>query len=126
MQVTQQGGFEAFESTDGKVLYYHKANAIWRVAVEGGEETRLFEGVNWGCWSVTEQGICFLNRKATPRFAIELFNFATQQVSRIASVEKDPSTISPPGFAVSPDGRWILFKRIDQSDNDILLVENFR
>ncbi len=126
IQITQQGGFEAFESPDGKYLYYHKANAIWRVAAQGGEETRLVEGVHWGCWAVTERGICFLNRSATPRFAIEMFHFATQQISQLANVEKDPNIISPPGFAVSPDGRWILFKRIDQSDNDILLVENFK
>lgn len=126
VQVTQQGGFEAFESTDGKMLYYSKGNAIWRMEVAGGAETQLLDGIAWGYWAVTAQGICYLNRQATPRPAIELFNFATRQVSRLATVEKDPSIPSPPGFAVSPDGRWILFKRIDQSDNDILLVENFQ
>jgi hypothetical protein len=30
------------------------------------------------------------------------------------------------GFAVSPDGRRILFTRVDQIDSEIMLVENFR
>jgi Tol biopolymer transport system component/DNA-binding winged helix-turn-helix (wHTH) protein len=126
VQVTQQGGFEAFESTDGKTLYFSKGNALWRMEVAGSAETQLLDGIAWGYWAVTAQGICYLNRQAIPRPAIELFNFATRQVSRLVTVEKDPTIPSPPGFAVSPDGRWILFKRIDQSDNDILLVENFR
>ncbi|MBL8207069.1 MAG: PD40 domain-containing protein [Blastocatellia bacterium] len=124
MQVTQQGGFEAFESADGKTLYYQKDNAIWQFV--DGAETRVIDGVEWGYWAVTAQGLCFLNRKTTPQFTIELFDFATQQVRRLANVEKDPNIISPPGFAVSPDGRWILYKRIDQHDNEIMLVENYR
>jgi hypothetical protein len=31
-----------------------------------------------------------------------------------------------PGFAVSPDGRWILCAQLDQSGSDIILLENFR
>jgi Tol biopolymer transport system component/DNA-binding winged helix-turn-helix (wHTH) protein len=125
-QVTQQGGFVPFESIDGRLLYYHKRGGIWRMPVEGGEETRVLDQVEWGYWAVTEQGICFLNRQAQPRPAIELFDVATGQLKRIATVEPDLGFPVPPGFAVAPDGRWLLYKRVDQSDNDIMLVENFR
>lgn len=29
-------------------------------------------------------------------------------------------------LAVSPNSKWILYVQIDQEDNDIMLVENFR
>jgi hypothetical protein len=29
------------------------------------------------------------------------------------------------GFAVSPDGRWVLYQR-QERESDIMLVENFR
>ena len=30
------------------------------------------------------------------------------------------------GFAVSPDGKWLLYSRIDETASDLMLVENFR
>jgi len=27
---------------------------------------------------------------------------------------------------ISPDGRWLLYAQVDQTDGDITLVENFR
>jgi hypothetical protein len=94
--------------------------------VEGGEEKRLLEGMGWGYWAVLEAESCFLNRRATPRPAIELYSLATGQIRRLTTIEKDLGIALPPGFAVSSDGRWILYKRVEQSDNDIMLMKNFR
>ena len=61
-QVTRNGGFEAFEATDGKNLYYAKREpGIWRRSLAGGEESRILEQAGWGNWALLEQGICFLN-----------------------------------------------------------------
>ena len=48
VQVTRTGGFEAFESPDGKLLYYTKGRqtpGLWSMPVGGGEETRVLEKV---------------------------------------------------------------------------------
>jgi hypothetical protein len=75
---------------------------------------------------VLDQGICFLNFNAIPRPTIELFNFANHKMTRIATIEKEQNSWGGGAFAVSPDGRWILYRRVDQFDSDIMLVENFR
>ena len=131
VQVTQNGGFAAFESPDGQFVYYAKFTepGIWRVPVEGGEETLVLDLLQpgfWGYWAVVEEGIYFLNAEAKPRPAIEFFRFADGKTLRIAPLEKRPA-LWPPGLAVSPDGRYILYVQIDQvTTSDIMLVENFR
>jgi Tol biopolymer transport system component len=128
MQVTKQGGFAAFESFDGATLYYAKGQAVaglWKVPVAGGEETPVLEQLGadlWGYWSLTADGIYFYD---TTTKAIEFFSFNTRKVTQVAKREKPPH-FSVPGFAVSPDGRWILFTQVDQDDSHIMLVENFR
>jgi serine/threonine protein kinase len=130
VQVTTRGGYEAFESRDGKYIYYAKRepgiSGIWRVPVGGGEETRVFDQGNSGFWALLEQGICFFNSNATPQPAIEFFNFATRQATPLIRIERTKAPGGPPGLAVSPDGRWLYYWQVDQSDNDIMLVENFR
>ncbi len=124
-QVTKQGGFVAFESSDGKFLYYFKAGgSIWRMPVEGGEETRILDkNIGYGSWRVLEKGICLIDEGATPA-QIEFFDFATHRVKQIATLDKEKGLAGGP--VVSPDGQWILFARVDQVESDIMLVENFR
>ena len=126
-QITKNGGYEAFESADGKTLYYAKREpGIWRLSLAGGEETRILEQGKWGCWALLEQGICFLDQRAQPQPTLEFFNFATSQTTRFGRLERTAASGFSLGLAVSTDGRWILYWQIDEVDNDIMLVENFR
>jgi Tol biopolymer transport system component/tRNA A-37 threonylcarbamoyl transferase component Bud32 len=128
VQVTKKGGHEAFESPDGKTLYYTKSledNSLWNVLVDGGEETpvlpRLALGL-WGYWSVTTEGIYYYNAATK---SIELFSFATHRITQIAKPEKAP-TPDYQGLAISPDGRSILFAQVDEETSKIMLAENLR
>jgi len=130
VQITQHGGFAAFESPDGQFVYYAKFEkpGIWRVATEGGEEQLVLDVLGpglWGYWTVVDTGIYFLNAEAKPRATIEFFSFATRRVMPVAALEKEPDAWDP-GLAVSPDGRWILYSQVDQLGIDVMLVENFR
>jgi len=128
VQVTKRGGFAAFESFDGKTLYYAKGQSVaglWEVPVAGGGEKPTLEQLGaslWGYWAPTAEGIYFYD---APAKAIEFFSFNTRKVARVAKPEKPPLFYSP-GFAVSPDGRSILFAQQDQAESHIMLVENFR
>ncbi len=128
VQVTRGGGFAAFESLDGKTLYYAKGLTVpglWKVPVEGGEETLVLEQLAaslWGYWGLTRDGIYFYD--AATR-AIEFFSFATRKTTQIAKPEKEPHR-SNPGFSVSPDGQWILYAQLDVIASHIMLVVNFR
>jgi Tol biopolymer transport system component len=131
--VTKGGGSAAYESRDGQFLFYTKARnvaGIWRVPVEGGEETLVLDTHKagyWSAWTVVEQGIYFLTAEQMGRPAIEFFSFTTGRVIEVAALAKPfRLATNPEGLSVSPDGRWILYTQEDQRDVDLMLVENFR
>ena len=132
-QVTKSGGSGAYESVDGKFVYYTKGRdipGIWRMPVDGGEETLVLDTHKagyWSAWTVVEQGIYFVTAEQPARPAIEFLSFKTRRVTEVAAMTKPfkPWT-NPEGLSVSPDGRWILYTQEDRADVDIMLVENFR
>jgi Tol biopolymer transport system component/DNA-binding winged helix-turn-helix (wHTH) protein len=128
-RVTQHGGFAAFESSDGRYLYFAKDNepGIWRMPTGGGDETRILADLSpeyWGDWALSQRGIYFFPG-ASPHAAIEFFDFASKRVSRVAELAGPPPA-GDPGFAVSPDARRIIFSQVDTSAVDLMLVKNFR
>ena len=126
VQVTKGGGFAAFESYDGKTLYYAKSQAgpgLWEVPVAGGEETPVTKQLAaWGYWGLTQKGIYFYDAGTK---AIEFYSFATRKVVRVVTPERDP-VLYICGLSVSPDGRWILYTQVDTSSSNIMLVQDFR
>ena len=38
----------------------------------------------------------------------------------------DQISSGPANFTISPDGRWLVYVRIDQSIADLMLIENFQ
>jgi Tol biopolymer transport system component len=129
VQVTKKGGFAALESRDGKTLYYakrlkfpgyRKVQGLWKVQVEGGEETLVLKELAAGlydCWDLTGEGIYFYDDS---RSAIEFFSFATHKETPVARSEKRGGPL-----ALSPDDRWILFSQVDLDTSHIMMVENF-
>jgi serine/threonine protein kinase len=128
VQVTRQGGREAFESFDGNFVYYTRGfgiPGIWKVPVAGGEETLVLDEALQGFWALRDNGIYFINPKATPLPTIEFLDFATGHTKRVAAIEKE-FQLTHPSLAVSPDGRWLLYAKEEILESDIMLVENFR
>jgi Tol biopolymer transport system component/DNA-binding winged helix-turn-helix (wHTH) protein len=129
VQVTRHGGFAAFESPDGRFLYYAKGLAVpglWRIPTNGGEEIELIRSLEagyYGYWAVVENGIYYLDTMAKP--GIAFFNTTTHRTTRVFDLENRPARQAP-GLAVSPDKRTILYTQLDALNSDVILVDNFR
>ena len=129
-QVTKRGGFVAFESFDGKYLYYAQKNInseILRVPLTGGEEQPVdkhLNGLLWCMWKLTEKGIYFIKPDSSQKGHIYFYNLSNGQTNQIATSEK---TIYPySGIDVSPDGRSLLYTQVDRIESDIMLIQNFQ
>jgi Tol biopolymer transport system component len=129
VQVTHHGGFAAFESPDGRFLYYAKGLGVpglWRIPTNGGEEIEVLSSLDaalWGYWAVVENGIYYLDTTAKP--GINFFDTARHRTARVFDLENRPAW-GAPGLAISPDKKTILYSQLDVLSSDIILVENFR
>jgi len=136
-QVSKRGGWEARESPDGRYLYYVKYHAswlinppvrsggIWRIPIGGGEETQFLDHGEPGLWTLTRRGIYLLNLLPGGP-AVEFYSFATQRLTRIATLPEDTRLdTASPAFTVSADGQTILYGQVTLGGN-IVVIENFR
>jgi Tol biopolymer transport system component len=132
VQLTKGGGAEALESPDGQIIYYTKVAEIgpglWSVPTGGGDEQRILESVRFGYWAVVPRGIYFIDFDvpSDARRPVRFFNFQSRQVTQVGTVENTVSWSDTPGFAISPDGRWLLYTSLESTDADLMLVDNFR
>jgi Tol biopolymer transport system component/DNA-binding winged helix-turn-helix (wHTH) protein len=128
VQVTKGGGNEAFESADGKFVYWAKGGitGIWRVSVEGGEESLALDAVTQNLWALTGQGICYFDLKNPAVPILKFYSLATRKTALLRQFPRgtEIDTLSKT-LSVSPDGRWILHTQFDQAGSDLMLVENF-
>jgi Tol biopolymer transport system component/DNA-binding winged helix-turn-helix (wHTH) protein len=126
IQLTRRGGWNAFESADGRLLYYAKQFVdaeIWRMPTGGGEEGPLpgMPHVEYSAWWVpTAAGIYFIAQGPVPR--VRFYDFATRAVKAIADLPGAPAPYVG-GISVSKDGRYVIYSQIDETASDLMLVD---
>ena len=116
VQVTRHGGFSAYESLDGRTVYYAKHRyedpEIWQVSPAGGEEKRVSSLVRpstWANWSVSDHGIFFLSEYTEKSSTLEFFDFATQGVRPLSRLENASFWLSS-----SRDGKSVWYSELTE------------
>jgi Reverse transcriptase (RNA-dependent DNA polymerase)/WD40-like Beta Propeller Repeat len=115
------------ESYDGNFLYFaaRLVNAGLRMILLNHASTEsAVEGTrpvySEGLWTVVPAGIYFVPADI-PR-SLCYFDFASRKIREVFHLEKDFAV----GLSVSPDGRWLLYSRLDEQNSDIMLIDQFR
>jgi Tol biopolymer transport system component len=117
------------ESADGKYVYYRNRRAISRAPADGGAEQQAIIPEHDMVWATSIQpagkGVYYLEFARSMRsLVVSFYDFATRRsevVFRMTNADFQTST-----FSVSPDGKYILYPRVDRSQTNLMLVENFR
>jgi Tol biopolymer transport system component/DNA-binding winged helix-turn-helix (wHTH) protein len=125
IRVTQNGGYTAFESLDGSMLYYTKAgndSSLWEMPVGGGQETELVKFVALFGFTIAKKGIYFDQLNNDGSNSIQFLKFATGKVTPVMTL---PRGRAGP-ISISPDERYLLYAQLDQRGSDLMLIENFR
>jgi hypothetical protein len=130
-QVTKLGGFAAFESEDGRQLFYAKgrsAEGIWRKRLPDGPEEDFVPDVKagfWGYWAVASKGLYFLDWPGAGRPATIFLQPFTGKRSNAGTVDGPPA-VADSGFTLSPNQRYLLFAQVDSAGSDLLVVEHYK
>jgi Tol biopolymer transport system component/serine/threonine protein kinase len=133
VQVTYHGGFYAVESEDRRYVYYAKSpteHGLWRLETTSGREEPVLASFRrgfWGYWALAAGGIYFLHREEIEgqgvRYFLRFLDLTTRRERLVMPLPRRPFNA---GLDIAPDGAHFLYTQVDQSDTDIVLVENFR
>ena len=125
-QMTNNGGFAAYESSDGRTLYYTKTRyagitPVFARPLPDGPERLVLDAVFHNAFCVIDDGLLFISRD-NPRFALKHYSLADGRIRTLAGIEASPFWRS----SASPDGSSVVFGAMKPSNYDLMLIENFR
>jgi len=114
---------------DRAYVYYARTAgnevSIWRESATGGQTSKVLAAGAWD-FAVSRKGLYYAMPgppEAPWNKWVAFYEFASERVMKIADLRY--GTSSGTGFAVSPDGHYLLYTQSDRETNDLMLVENF-
>jgi Tol biopolymer transport system component len=149
--LTKMQGEQPVESADGKFVIFRSRGSLWRVPADGGEEEEFVvpdHDLFWGtAIQPVKKGVYFLEWERGPRvrnrnvggrgeirrfggggqMVVSFYDYATKAIMvavRMRNFEMNGRIDG--AFSVSPDGKYILYPKVDRSQTNLMLVENFK
>ena len=130
-QLTKTPSSMPIESSDGQYVYFVRTIAdkvrLWRIRPDGSDETMLdsipplaSNGYEWWLAATGMYFYAYPNGKAE----VDFFDFGTSRIRGIYSPDKPPANWMG-GLSVSPNGKWLVYSRVDEVTSDLMLVEGF-
>jgi hypothetical protein len=133
VQVTQAGGFEAFESADGARLFFirsRSATGLWTLHLDSQRETMIRElsEITASAWAPSPGGIYWLDATTFSSRYISLLRSFDAKTRKITSVGEVRAWVIPTatGFGISEDERYLVWSQLDRDVQDLMLVAEFR
>ncbi len=123
------------ESPDGKYFYYARgrihAGGLWRRRLGGtpGEAEELVLGSlqSWGWWTVSSNGILFLESENATAFKVhlKLLHLRSKRITDLRTLEY-PVNSAEASLGGSIDGLHVAFEQGEGFGGRIMMIENFR
>src|SRR5258706_2629801 len=108
IRVTKNGGFEAFESSDGRALYYIRSpedRGLWRTRPDRGRETLVCEAMMEGTRAVSREMVYFVNPAYVEKASKALKNCDPATGREASIMDLDKGAGLDRGLSISAAGR---------------------
>ncbi|MBL8173877.1 MAG: PD40 domain-containing protein, partial [Bryobacterales bacterium] len=121
-QITRNGADFGLESPDGQAVYYARSGALFRLNLRDNSEFIVTRNLNRADFDIAGDELYFATRSGTEFVTIEKISLKTNLRSIVAeNIGPRPGGIG--AIAVSHDGQYLLYERVDQNDSEIMLIE---
>jgi Tol biopolymer transport system component len=132
--LARQGGMaQPIESADGKWVFFRGRHSFWRVPVTGGEPEEFINPDHDLLWSTTIQpvkkGVYYTEWERGARtMAVSMYDFGSKKSSVVFRLKGSRGFDfgQSSAYSISPDGKYLLYARIDQSQTNLMVVDGFR
>ena len=124
-RVTANGGYDAFESADGKTLFYTKeqSSPLFEKPLSGGPERQVLPWVSSRAFVPVEDGIYYIGRREDDRkYPLQFFQFSSNTSRLLTKIEGFLDF----GLSLSPDRQTILFSKSATDGANLMMIENFQ
>ena len=112
------------ESADGKYVYFRTWRSVVRIPAGGGQAEDLPQperDMFWVSAQAAPKGLYYVDGMRGERAqAILFYDMGAKKSSVVFRAEGDLRA-----FSVSPDGKYVLYPRVDSSETSLMLVEGF-
>jgi len=131
-QLTKTQSSMPVESPDGQYVYFVRTTAdkvrLWCIRPDGTDEKMVeaipplrTNGYEWWPFGTGIYFYAYLNGKPE----VDFLDLRTSRIHRTYTPDKPPAPWLG-GLSVSPDGKLLVYSRIDEVSSDLMLVDNFR
>ena len=121
IQITRMGGSYGIESFDGKTLYYLTADQLAKIrempATGGDERDLVSDVVGYSAIALGQSDLYFLSSITSRDATLEMYDLTTHTRRRVCVIERPVHHF----LSSPPDGKFILYTRIDQQESDLML-----
>ena len=127
----QDNAEQPTESVDGKYIYFRSHRGFRRLPTAGGDDEEAFVPDHvpwWGPASMqpTRKGVYYTEfEQSSNSLVVSFYDYSTKKSSIVFRL-RNTGWRSSGSYSVSPDGKSILYARVDQSQTNLMLVDNFK
>lgn len=125
LQLTKSGGIVAFESEDGKELYFTEGNKLKAIPINGGSERLLSANLLHNLFTPVRNGVYYFDRLESNSTSLAL-KFLNSRSGALKQIGLYPGPLGHDDLSMSPDGAWLLYDKMDRAGSETMLVKGYQ